>query len=101
MDDFMSVSSVSRKIRDLEDQQKQVEQRLEKAEIQKKEGAHFYQGTELLIDDVIFSIREGQARSVQIALDFYRKTLQDLDPAMAPVVEPVQVKPQMNDTVPQ
>ena len=99
MDEFMSVSSVTRRIRELEDQQKQVEQRLEKAQTQKKEGARFYQGTELLIDDVIFSIREGQARSVRIALDFYRKTLTDLDPATAPAVEPVQVKAIVKDSV--
>ncbi|MCU0723013.1 MAG: hypothetical protein MUC63_05270 [Planctomycetes bacterium] len=81
MDTFSSVAEVQRKIRELEGQQKVAVSRLEKAEMMKKEGAHYYHGTELPIDDAIFSLKEGQVRSVQIALEFYRHTLNTLLPA--------------------
>lgn len=84
MEFLSSVSEVQKKIRELEEQREAVAQRIEKVETQKKEGARFYIGTELPIDDALFSLREGQARSVQIALEFYRQTLFELDPALAP-----------------
>jgi hypothetical protein len=91
MEMFCSVSEVQKKIRELEESHRVAKQRLEKAETAKKEGAHYYQGTELPIDDAIFSLKEGQVRSAQIALAFYRNTLNTLIPsaaAPAPVTTP-------------
>ena len=87
MDMFSSVSAVQRKIQDLEEQEKVAVQRLERAEMMKKEGAQYYHGTELPIEDAIFSLKEGQVKSAQIALEFYRTTLNALVPP------PVQVAP--------
>ena len=64
------------KIKSLEEKKKEALQRLERAEKQKEEGSRFYKGTELPIDDVIFSIREGQIKSLDITLDFYKKDLE-------------------------
>ena len=80
MDLFSSVSVVQRKIQDLEEQERVAVQRLERAEMMKREGAQFYHGTELPIDDAIFSLKEGQIRSARIALEFYRSTLITLVP---------------------
>jgi hypothetical protein len=84
MDPLFSVSKVQKMIQDLEEKEKTARSKLERAEAQKKEGARFYQGTELPIDDVIFSIREGQVKSAQIALEYYRQTLEEIRPMEAP-----------------
>ncbi|MHC5037966.1 MAG: hypothetical protein ACYTHM_11685 [Planctomycetota bacterium] len=84
MDPLNSVAAVRRKIEALEEKQRYFEAKLEKAVLQKREGARYYQGTELPIDDAIFSIREGQVRSLQITLDFYRETLNTLRPSGNP-----------------
>ncbi|GEM_PF-2757860 len=81
MDPFQNVSEVQKKIRMLEGRERSAMLKLERAKLQKKEGARFYQGTALPIDDVIFSLREGQVRSARLTLDFYRKTLSQLVPA--------------------
>ena len=81
MDPFRSVSAVRRKIQDLEEKRRQAALKLERAEMQKRDGARYLQGTELPIDDAIFSIREGPVRSLQIKLDFYRETLSELQPS--------------------
>jgi len=93
MEMFCNVSEVQKKIRELEESHRVAKQRLEKTETAKKEGAHYYQGTELPIDDAIFSLKEGQVRSAQIALAFYRHTLNTLIPAAAvPAPAPAPVK---------
>ena len=84
MEIFSNVSEVQKKIRDLEEQHRVATQRLERAELMKKGGAQFYHGTELPIDDAIFSLKEGQVRSVQISLEFYRHTLSTLLPDAVP-----------------
>jgi hypothetical protein len=81
MNPFRSVSAVEHKIQDLEEKRRLMANRLEKAELQKRDGARYLQGTELPIDDAIFSIREGQVRSLEIKLDFYRETLNELRPS--------------------
>lgn len=80
MDPLFSVAKVQKMIQELEEKEKTARSKLEKAEAQKKEGARFYQGTELPIDDVIFSLREGQVKSAQIALEYYRQTLEEIGP---------------------
>ena len=80
MDPFSNVSSVRKRIGELEQKHRLMAQKLEKAELQKRDGARYYQGTEIPIDDAIFSIREGQVRSVELALEFYRQTLFELNP---------------------
>jgi len=64
------------RIKGLEEKRKEALQRLERAEKQRQDGNKYYKGTELPIDDVIFSIREGQLRSLDISIDFYRKDLE-------------------------
>ena len=81
MNPLNSVSHVREKIGELEQKSRQMEQKLQRVQLLKQDGARYYQGTELPIDDVIFSIREGQVRSLQITLDFYRQTLCELNPS--------------------
>ncbi len=64
------------RIRSLEGRKREALLRLERAEKQKEEGSKYYKGTELSIDDVIFSIREGQLKSIDISIDFYKKDLE-------------------------
>jgi len=80
MDTLGNVASVRKKIGELEQKHRLVAQKLEKVELQKRDGARYFQGTEIPIDDAIFSIREGQVRSAEITLEFYRQTLFDLNP---------------------
>jgi hypothetical protein len=68
-------SDIVSKIRTLESKKKEVLARLQRAQKQKKEGNRYYRGTELPIEDVIFSIREGQLKSLDISIDFYKKDL--------------------------
>ena len=82
MNPMNSACHVKKKIGELEEKRKQMEQKLERVEMLKQDGARYYQGTELPIDDVIFSIREGQVRSVNISLDFYRQKLYELNPSI-------------------
>ncbi|MHC4779254.1 MAG: hypothetical protein ACYTFG_11825 [Planctomycetota bacterium] len=81
MDPINSAHHVRQKIGELEEKRRLVEQKLERVEMLKDEGARYYQGTELPIDDVIFSIREGQVRSLKISLDFYKQKLYELNPS--------------------
>ena len=80
MNPLNRVSHVRKKIGELEQMRSQMEQKLQRVQLLKQDGVRYYQGTELPIDDVIFSIREGQVRSLQITLDFYRQTLHELNP---------------------
>jgi hypothetical protein len=69
-------SELQKRIRSLESKKKEAVQRLQRAEKQRDDGNKYYKGTELPIDDVIFSIREGQLKSLNISIDFYRKDLE-------------------------
>ena len=71
-----AVSNLQGKLRELEEKKKEALQRLERAEKQKEEGSRYYRGTELPIDDVLFSIREGQLRSLDISIEYYKKDLE-------------------------
>lgn len=71
-----STSEIQSRIASLEGKRKEALQRLERMQKAKKEGDRYYRGTELPIDDVIFSLREGLLRSLDITLDFYRKDLE-------------------------
>jgi hypothetical protein len=84
MDPLGNMASVKRKIGELEQKHRLMAQKLEKVELQKRGGARYFQGTEIPIDDAIFSIREGQVRSAKITLEFYRQTLFDLNPQEDP-----------------
>jgi hypothetical protein len=71
-----SFGSIQEKIATLEEKKKDALQRLQRTEKAKEDGDQYYRGTELPIDDVIFSMREGLVKSLDITLDFYKKDLE-------------------------